>query len=824
MRLPLLALLIAIAPSCTIELVAKATFPQNDVALVTDTLGITHVIAESDGDAMYGSGYAQARDRLFQMELVRRQMLGTQAEILGADFVKADLGARAFDFMSAGKRDEERLRKENPGDATLVDAWVAGVNARIDEVRRGTVTVPYGFGKGEHDFIPDPWTTAQALGVGKVYAFGLSSSLEGDLLSTALSALAPDAQKTVPFAMPAFDVFPMGMPMKSEIAPHPPIYPMASPITDVPLKMERVFPKRPLGSNNWAVAGSLTDNGKPYVCGDPHQSLTSPSRLWPSHMRAKSGSLDAIGFSFVGTPSIQLGHGAHVGWTATTNFADAMDILDVTVDPDFTKVTLADGDHPITTRKITIAVKNGMSEDHDLYDVPGVGILLPEPLLPLPRGLLAKGGALLLMWTGFDATLEVSAYLGMDRAKSLDEFDAAVDKLDVGAANFIAADSSNIGYRVHARIPDRGVPSSHPMPFHVVSGADPLALWTHGNLGPDKLPHLRNPANGFLLTANNDPWGFTADGSVENDAFYYGTYYATGMRAKRIDDALSALATSGKKIARADMENLQRDTTSVLAPVLLDVLADAIGAVGTDAALAAWASRDDLKALAAALAAWDRSMSLDAGEPIVWDALVGFAMKRTFEPVVMTTIFNALAGSPELYAAALANAFRDRFPSASLFPNGKRVRMMEALDDTAAWLKMRFGSTDPKTFKLGDVQTAEFDAADKGKLEVMGAPKGGGFETIDVSNVGFFDNGVPRTTFVTKEAALYRMVIGFGADGVPEATFDTARGASGDPDSPHFGDLQKPWVDRQYVSLPFRQADIDAKTEVTVTLKGLQKK
>src|SRR5204862_3081476 len=137
--------------------------------------------------------------------------------------------------------------------------------------------------------------------------------------------------------------------------------------------------------------------------------------------------------------------------------------------------------------------------------------------------------------------------------------------------------------------------------FRIVSGSDPLALWTHGDLGADKLPHLRDPARGFVLTANNDPWGFTADGNVENDPFYYGEYYATGFRAKRIDDALAALTTSGKKIARADMEALQRDTKSSLAPVILPALADAIGALGTDATLMQWSSRDDLKALASAL-------------------------------------------------------------------------------------------------------------------------------------------------------------------------------------------------------------------------------
>src|SRR5262245_31142995 len=55
----------------------------DEVHIRRDELGIVHVYASTDNDVAFGSGYAQAVDRLFQMDLSRRQALGRRAEVLG---------------------------------------------------------------------------------------------------------------------------------------------------------------------------------------------------------------------------------------------------------------------------------------------------------------------------------------------------------------------------------------------------------------------------------------------------------------------------------------------------------------------------------------------------------------------------------------------------------------------------------------------------------------------------------------------------------------------------------------------------------------------
>lgn len=828
--LPILALGL-VAMGCSSSDPARANEP-GPIELITDGLGITHVYASDDAGAFYGAGYAMARDRLFQMEIGRRQALGTLAEVLGAASVKDDTGARALNFAHWGQLDWARMQAEHPDDAPLFDAWTRGVNARLSEVRSGKAPRPYGLGPAELDFVPDDWETWHAFAIGKRLTFGLSSTLDYELLASAIYRIVPDFASRYPLLQPAFDVFGMKdgeQPPQLGTAPPPLIGPPVPlpppPSVDVP----RAWFADLFASNNWAVGPSRSASGKSWLAGDPHQTLTSPSRFWPLHMNSADagGTLDVAGFAFVGAPTVQLGHNRKLGWTATTNYGDGMDIWDVTLSPDSSSVRLGDADRPVVARKESIRVLgpsgkvgDATTTDVTIYDVPGYGVILPDAILPLPRAFIASGNGILLGWVGFKGTPESASFLGIDRAQSVDEFERAVDLAEVGGVNYLAADADDITYHVHVQIPDRGDPSSHPMPWRMMKGDDQASLWTRGFLGADKLPSRRNPEKGYLSTANNDPWGFTADGDVENDAFYYGGFYATAFRAFRVDQALQALVAKGP-VARADMEALQRDQHSVMADALLPMLADALAARTTDPALAAWATRDDLATLGGKLAAWDRDFGKDQGEPLVLLGLEWFAAKRLFEEPMTSTLFEAVGSkSPPFLIGALHNTLAGRYAAADTFlpAGGRRALLLASLDDTAAWLTTAFGGTDPAAFKLADVQAAVFSSAYGHDLALPRFPVGGHVDTVNVAEVPFFGKGAPLGHFDATQIGLYRMVVGFDAAGDAEATVDFAGGSSGDPTSPHFGDQMQTWLAAGHVPLPFHRADVEAAAESRTVL------
>ncbi len=828
---PGLLALLASAAACYGESgTGPLLWPRADVRLVTDDMGITHVLAQTDEDAFYGAGYAMAHDRLFQMEVYRRQALGTSAEIFGSSQLDADVGARAFDFRALGAQDEALVRAKDPVDARLVDAWVAGVNARVAEVRGGSAPRPYGMGPGELDFVPDPWAPADAFAVGKLLAFGLSNTLDDDILGTAFLRLAPEVASQLPVLQPASDVFTLGQAPASGTAlspRHEGPPPRAIP-SDLPPLRWLFF--RAGDSNNWAVDAAHSANGHPLLAGDPHQPLTSPTRLWPVHLASEGGSFDVVGFAFPGTPGVELGHNARIGWTATTDFADVMDIWDVTTDAGRTVVHLADGDHPIKARQEVFRIKTPKGYETQavtLEQVPGYGILLPDRILPLPRSVLADGDAILFNWTGFAPTEEVAAYLGIDRASNVDEFDAAADKLDVGAVNFVAADAEHIDYHVHARVPDRGDPTTHPMPWHILSGTDSASLWTGASLGPDRLPRWRDPARGFLVTANNDPWGFTADGSVEDDPFYYGAYYANGFRAQRIEASLGELLASGQKLTRTDLELLQDDTHSPMSDGLLPQLSDAVGAIGTDPALAAYVGRSDLAALANALVAWNGELDRRRGEPLAFTALEWFAVKRVFYGVLPSALFDAIAAkSPPFFLGMLHNVLATRFPGAQSFldaAGGTHALLVGALDDSAQWLAGRFGTSDPGGYEWGSFNFAVFSGVYGGLENPPPIAVDGGADTVKVCESAFFDSGGPRASLKANEASVYRMAMEFGDDGVPRATIDFERGTREDPTDPHFGDQEGSWVAGEHRPLAFLPAEIEAHATEVHVLPAVQR-
>ena len=68
------------------------------VELARDSAGIVHIRADNEHDLFFAQGYSAARDRLFQLELWRRQATGTMAEALGPRWVNRDRASRLLKY------------------------------------------------------------------------------------------------------------------------------------------------------------------------------------------------------------------------------------------------------------------------------------------------------------------------------------------------------------------------------------------------------------------------------------------------------------------------------------------------------------------------------------------------------------------------------------------------------------------------------------------------------------------------------------------------------------------------------------------------------
>jgi len=822
------------------ELGDPEVFPglRGEVEILIDDRGIPHIYAQNDRDLFHAAGYQMATDRLFQMDLMRRRAFGRSAEVLGDLKVDEDKLSRLFNFKRWGALDAARLLEESPADYALFSAWVAGVNKRIDEIKAGSQPLPYGFGVNEANFEPERWDNVDPFIIAKMISFGNSNTLEYEFLASVVKRIAPGAFASIQLLRPGMPTFTMPAEDRPASGVQPLQRPDAEPLAKLKEAAAAALPAdgaaalhrmhaamagfRVLGSNSWAIDGRHTDNGMPLIANDPHQPLQSPSVMYAQHLNSADGggAFDAAGFGFAGAPGVQLGHNRNLHWAATTGFADCMDLFSVGGDD---KAVLIGGKSaPITVRSEEIKVKGAPSTVLEVNDVDGFGVLLGDAL-PFPEALVVDAGRrVLINWTGFRATNEAAAFLGMSRATNLDEWELAVDKMEVGTFNWLAADKDGISYHLHTLIPDRGDPSARPMPYTVVDGDDPAYLWSGQSLPASKLPQSRAEQTGYIVTANNDPFGFTADGDVENDPWYYGAFYDPGYRAARIEKQIKEMSGKGK-LGVVDMQTIQTDTYSGVADQLLPVLAEAYAQVPTDDDLAPYRDRPDLDTLIKLMTVeWSRSMQQEEAGALAFHVFAHYLATQIYQDDLILAFGPVIEASPITALKFTALAATGQYPDGdAVMQGGRDLLVLAALDQTAQWLAAEFEGVNPGNYTWGERHGTGFRNGFGGQLDGGWVATHGGEDTVNVSSTVFY---APMTTevvnpFESNDGAVFRVVTRFLADGTPEAMINFPRGNSGDPADPHFADTVEDWREGVYKKYPFVRAEVDAALTKKIVLK-----
>ncbi|MEP1215066.1 MAG: penicillin acylase family protein [Marinobacter sp.] len=126
----------------------------SSVTIKRDNYGVPHVYADSTYGLYYGYGYALAQDRLFQMEMIKRSVLGTVSEVLGPDYLSLDRSSRTGFDPDSIKSQLQALPKE---DLDIFKGYAEGFNKRIQEVEANpSELLPKQF--SDFKFAPEEWT------------------------------------------------------------------------------------------------------------------------------------------------------------------------------------------------------------------------------------------------------------------------------------------------------------------------------------------------------------------------------------------------------------------------------------------------------------------------------------------------------------------------------------------------------------------------------------------------------------------------------------------------------------------------------------------
>lgn len=498
------------------------------VAVDADALGIPSVVAENREDALRALGFLHARDRLFQMDLMRRKGTGRLAEWFGPDALELDRAQRHYRFEAAARG---ILAVMPETQRRALDAYVAGVNAYLAQAAS---LPPEYLVLGAQ---AEPWRAEDSL----LALLGMFQTLNGDEQDERMVSVMERAlpKELLEFLTPDTDRYAVALTggPDSRRPPRP-----------VPVEAWRALPKTrlaqggvdaepvALGSNNWAVSARKTADGRAIVADDMHLSLRVPNIWHRVSLRYRGKALDGI--ALPGVPSLAVGGNGHIAWGFTNVGADVLDLVALEIEPDDPQRYLTPAGWRRFERETqTIRVKNAPDETLTVESTIW-GPVSPVPLL---------GQRVAVRWTALDAAAVDIGLIEMDGAETLEQAMAIMNRFGGPPQNVaLADDRGRIAWTLLGRLPRRtGMDGS-------VSRS-----WAKGDIGwdgfvpPEELPRSLDPPEGFLVTANNRTIG-------KEYPHIVGHNWALGYRAYRIAERLRAL----ENVTEREMLAVQLDTRS----------------------------------------------------------------------------------------------------------------------------------------------------------------------------------------------------------------------------------------------------------------------
>lgn len=734
--------------------------PQDDrvrIAGVVDPVGVAFdsddipfIRAASETDAAAALGYIHARDRFFQMDLMRRAAGGTLAALLGPRALPNDREMRMLGLRASAKADIADL---TPEAHAMLQAYANGVNAWL--AKRGRFAAPEYLVLGR----PRPWTITDSLLWGKMMGLWLSGNWRAELARLALSAHMPRAQID--------SLWPPAKPAKgTEAATALP--PGAADAARAALTVLRHFPQAftqpALASNAWAASGARTTTGRPLLAGDPHLGYGFPGIWYLARIDTPSGLL--AGATVPGVPFLVMGHNQHVAWTFTSTGADTEDVFIEHVTPDGQQYETPDGPKPFGHRREVIHVRGQPDVVLDVRTtrhgpVIGTGpdghtVLTVEMASLAPHDTAANG------------------LLALDHARWVSDAGLAAPLITSPVQNLMAADTAgNIAFYTTGRVPLRRAGDGR----WPVDGADGKQDW-EGWASGAALPHAVNPVSGFLVNANEPTAGPDFPVLISGDT--YGDWRATRIRA---------LLASQPESGLTDFAAMQMDVVSDYARRLLPVLRAVSLPAGDPAAPALRLLRG-----------WDGRMGAELPQPLIFNAWM-----RAFGDRVLKA-----NGVPEDSPAVA----RDRFLLSLLMPEDGAGRaaalwcggdcrpyLAPALDDAMAKLRPLWGA-DYAHWRWGRAHQALFAHPIVSRLPIIGGlgqaqvPVPGDATTVQAQAPGLAPG---RAEFTAVHGAEFRGV--YDIANLDRSLFVIAPGQSGDLLDQHAFDFLQRWREGARVQL-----------------------
>lgn len=731
-----------------------------DVTVTRDDKGIPHIFAKTDADLYRAQGYVQAQDRLFQMDLARRQASGRLSEIIGETTIDTDKHFRTFSLREAA---EKSLSIYDTESRQVLEWFADGVNAFITQAKKNN-TVSYEFALLGYE--PEEWSVVDSLTIGKYMAYDLGGNWNTlAFRHWALQNFGEDKAKEL------FIKYPENA--SSIIKAN-----KENPVAVAGQFKTELLPNEFNGSNNWVVSGKRTKNGTPILADDPHLGLSTPSIWYQMHLQSPEQNVSGV--IFAGVPGIILGHNDNIAWGVTNVGPDVQDLyIEIPNTNNPTQFRYDGKWEQAEVRNEPIKVKDGETVDFNVVVTrhgPIVTDLAFKDTEPTAQ--------FSMQWTALQPTTELRAVLGFSKSKSWREFEKALEDFKAPAQNFVfASKDGTIAYKANGQIPIRKQGDGQlPVP------GDSSDYEWEGFIPWDELPTVVNPDEGFIATANNEVIG-------EEYPYHITDFWAQPYRFERIKEVLAA----NDSLTVEDIMNLQMDQHNLYAREFLPYLLTSIKTQDQD---------EKYKDVITLLENWDMVDAKDSGAPLVFHILMEKLQEVLFKDQMPEDMYELMYGKFNITDQLLRTAYGGKNSIWMDEQGGVDATVYKALERTVAQLEDQFGKSVSK-WKWGNFHQLIFDHTLGKASPILAAyfnakkvPIGGSMVTVQAADNDLAGN--------VNHGASWRFVVDVGD--LSSAYHIVGPGQSGHVKSAWYQDQVMDWANGDYHQTFVRKEDIKGKT------------
>lgn len=530
-----------------------ATTVRAGVEIVRDRWGVPHIFAEDEHDLFFGQGYAQAQDRLWQLDYYRRRATGTLAEVLGPEAVDYDRIVKTVGLPYLAEQQWQQLDADT---VRVLDAFAAGINAYAQSLPPERWPIEFALLGDE----PRPWQGVDSLALMVEFSWYLTGRFPVLCIPELARRVLGDGQlwqATITAEAADESILPAGC--YDNVRRHPQAFHPSG----------GGDPSAGTGSNNWVLGPGRTNTGKPLLASDPHIAYGALACWHEAHLCG--GGYNVAGMNYLGLPGIMFGRNEHVAWGITNNICSQRDLYLEETSPEHPGCfRYGDAWEKATTREEVIEVRGAAPVRITVTSTrngPIISNVLPE--------VMRDGRPVSLKWLGACLPLalgeghsvrnscEIGAMLAANRARNVAELRRSFESWVVPTFSVVYADTTGyVGYQAIGRVPIRDN-----WRHGYRRGWDPADQWCE--LIPyDGMPHIENPQRGWVGTANHR-------NAPPDYPYPLSGCWGPGHRGRRMRQVLD----EDRQFTLEDCRRLQHDVLSLRAaegvPALLKLLEDA---------------------------------------------------------------------------------------------------------------------------------------------------------------------------------------------------------------------------------------------------------